>query len=377
MKVAAIFFLSVMKCFQLFSQQTSDLQEILANVSKAQASLKSINYSIERMDTLVTGGTRTMKGNVIISFDVRDTILGFRFWAKRNNENTENIYDGDAWYEADTVAKTYRRWNNIAVLQNMLNSGSGRLLLPDLVKLDTTKNNGITLQENKNHVEIIIHYPDLVEYNVIDRKKIVTIDKANWLPVAVREHQETDGKVQDLYFHITGIAINPGTSYNFSAPPFLKEYTYLLPDPVKSAPKLLPGMSAPYFRLESFDGKKVASDDLKGKVVLIDFWEVWCGPCIESMPKIQALHTRYQSKGFSVLGITNDLAQLSSARKFAERKKIQFPLLIGNGQLKYDYQLNAVPLYVLIDRKGIIRLVSLGYNEEVEQMIEAVLKQLK
>lgn len=367
-------FLFVMQCTTLFSQETTNLTDIFTKVRKAQASLQSVSYKIERTDTLVTDDVRTMKGTVIISVDKADTILGFCFRAKKDNENAEKIYDGHSCYETNTETKTYSMQNSAFALQNMLYGGGGHLVLLDLIKLDTTKNNGITLRVNKNDYDIIIRYPDLTEYNVIKRTKTVTIDKENLLPVAVREHQETDGKVQDLYYHITAIAINPATTYNFSEPPFLKEYAYQPPEPVNTKPKLAKGTSAPHFRLESFDGKMFSSNSYKGKVVLLDFWEVWCSPCIESMPKITALYSKYHNKGLEVYGITNDLKQLSSARAFARRKQINFPLLIGSEQIKKDYHVEAFPYYVLIDRKGIIRMVSLGYTEDLEKVIEDILK---
>lgn len=357
----------------LLSQKTANLQEVLAGVWKAQA-LTSINYSVWRRDTLVTDDIRTMKGDVIISVDKADAILGFRFWAKMDGESSEKIYDGHVCYETDTNAKTYKMLNSDNALQHMFYSGSGHLVIPDLVKLDTTKSSSISVQVNKDSYDIIINYPDLTAYNVIKRRKVVTIDKLNMLPVSVRQHQETDGKVQDLYFHITTMAINPAITYNFTVLPFLKEYTYLHPGSVNTKPKLKENISAPYFNLQSFDGTIISSDDFKGKVVLLDFWEVWCGPCIESIPRVMALYDKYHARGLYIYGITNDLKQLSSAKAFAKRKAINFPLLAGNEQFKKDYQLNAVPMYVLIDRKGIIREVSVGYTDKLERDIAEALK---
>jgi peroxiredoxin len=373
MKVTAIIFLFVMQSKILLSQKTANLQEVLAGVWKAQA-LTSINYSVWRRDTLVTDDIRTMKGDVIISVDKADAILGFRFWAKMDGESSEKIYDGHVCYETDTNAKTYKMLNSDNALQHMFYSGSGHLVIPDLVKLDTTKSSSISVQVNKDSYDIIINYPDLTAYNVIKRRKVVTIDKLNMLPVSVRQHQETDGKVQDLYFHITTMAINPAITYNFTVLPFLKEYTYLLPGSVNTKPKLKENISAPYFNLQSFDGTIISSDDFKGKVVLLDFWEVWCGPCIESIPRVMALYDKYHARGLYIYGITNDLKQLSSAKAFAKRKAINFPLLAGNEQFKKDYQLNAVPMYVLIDRKGIIREVSVGYTDKLERDIAEALK---
>lgn len=376
MKVTAMLFLFLIQGTVLTGQNKINPMDVITEVCKAQTAVKSVDYSIERRDTLVTGDIRSMKGSVKISVDKSDTILGFHFWAKKINENTEKIYDGLACYETNINSNTYRFWNSTSVLQNLLYSGGGHLVVPDLIKLDTSKNNGITLLENKNSYDIIISYPDLTEYNVIKREKIVTIDKTNMLPVAVRQHQETYGKVQDLYFYITTITISPGSPYNFAALPFLKAYTYLAPEPVASKPALQQGMPAPYFSLESFDGKAISSNDFKGKVMLLDFWEIWCGPCIEAMPKIMALYDNYHSRGLEIFGITNDLKQLSSARAFSERKQINFPLLIGNEQVKKDYRSEAVPLYVLIDRKGIIWMVSLGYTDELEKKIAEALDQV-
>jgi peroxiredoxin len=92
------------------------------------------------------------------------------------------------------------------------------------------------------------------------------------------------------------------------------------------------------------------------------------------MPEVIALYNKYYDKGLAVYGITNDLKQLPSARAFAEKKKINFPLLIGNEQVKKEYQLEAVPLYVLIDKKGIIRLIRPGYSAELEEMVLDILK---
>lgn len=113
----------------------------------------------------------------------------------------------------------------------------------------------------------------------------------------------------------------------------------------------------------------------KGKAVLIDFWEVWCGPCMASMPKVQHLYDEYKDKGFQVLGIINDTKQLEPSRLMIKNKKFSFPMLVGNVQLKKDYRLNgAVPLYVLINKSGQISFISQGYSTEMETAIKKAIE---
>ena len=79
------------------------------------------------------------------------------------------------------------------------------------------------------------------------------------------------------------------------------------------------------FSLQAFNGGTVSSDTFKGKVVLLDFWEVWCGPCIASMPKVQKLYEQYKDKNFLAYGIMNETAQLQSSKLLVEKKKLAFP----------------------------------------------------
>ncbi|RYG51392.1 MAG: TlpA family protein disulfide reductase [Chitinophagaceae bacterium] len=70
--------------------------------------------------------------------------------------------------------------------------------------------------------------------------------------------------------------------------------------------------------------------DYSGKVVLIDFWEVWCGPCMVSMPKVQHLYDQCKVKGLEVLAIINDTKQLEPSIRIVKNKQYSYPMLLGN-----------------------------------------------
>lgn len=352
--------------------------EIISAVRKSQESIKTISYKTIRHDTLVTGDFRTLTGHVKIRADKSDLTLGFLFWAKEDQVKSQLVFNGNMFYTTNEDQKTYTISTNPTALKNVLYQAGGRVVVPDLIKIDTSANNGLSLSKDNHFYYLTITYPDLTRYNVTKRYKTLTIDKASLLPVAVRQHQETLDKVQDLTWNLEQIRLNEDDfSYDFFAPDFLKIFTPEIPEITQTHPLMaLKGKQAPLFELKSFDNKPFALQATAGKVVLLDFWEVWCGPCIESMPKVQQLYDKFKDKGLVVYGIINDVRQLESSKKLVDRKsEIEFPMLIGNDALKKDYQVNAVPQYVLIDKKGKINFISLGYSDTIASEIEKLLSE--
>jgi len=352
------------------------VRELVSLVRESQKSIRTISYKMTRNDTLVTGDIRTISGDVKMQVDTSETVFGFDFWAKEDGVNSQMIFNGNMAYETDDENKVYDITTSPAKMEDLLYHAGGRIVVPDLVKLDTSGARGFRISKDERFYFLTIYYPDLTAYDVINRYKKITIDKAQMLPVAVTQHQETLGKVQNLAWNVQHMRINEAAfRYDFASPDILKTYSQKVRAVSSGHPLMtLKGKPAPQFHLKSFDGKIISSQDLDGKVVLLDFWEVWCGPCIESMPKVQQLYARFKDKGFMVYGVTNDLKQLESSKKYALRKpEIQFPMLIGNAGVKDDYRIDAVPQYVLIDRHGKITFLSLGYSGDIESAIVSAL----
>lgn len=354
-------------------------KDIISRVIKAQTSLKTISYTLDRRDTLLTNDVRTMSGNVKLEIDDRNTnTMGFKFWAKKDGESEERVYDGYVAYTINPQTQTYTLATSKSGILNILNGGGGHIVFPDLVKLDTSKASGFFVREDEHNYYLTLTYPDYTAENVTNRFKIFTIDKDVMLPLAMKNHQESYGNIQDLYYKVRDLEINGSDfKYDFTSLTFLDQYKQQVSvQGTMNLPiRALKGHEAPSFTLSTFSGETMSSSDFKGKVVLLDLWEVWCSPCIAAMPKLESIYDRYKNKGLLVYGISSDIRGLNAAKNMVLKKGIKIPMLIGDEQFRKDYYLSsiALPMYLLIDKSGKISLLWNGFTDEIEDEIKNAL----
>ncbi|OIN59886.1 TlpA disulfide reductase family protein [Arsenicibacter rosenii] len=354
-----------------------DVHHLIKAVYEKQASLTTVSYTLERTDTLVTGHVRQLNGQAAIRPDRNDHRLGFWFRAKQDDIAGEVIYDGHVGYVTDDHKKTYTLVTDTTAFASLLYQSGGRMVVSDLIRLDTTKVVRFQLTQDDAYYFLTMHYADIKQYDVINRYKQLQIDRSTLLPVRVRQHQETLGKVQDLFYKISSVKINTVLADSlFREPAFLQTYRQELPvvNSKKPAGRLV-GQPAPDFRLATLQGDSLSSTAFAGKVTLLDFWEVWCGPCLASMPKVEQLYRKYNQQGLQVYGITHEVQQLDAVRRLLTKWQLPFLTLIGSNQVRQRYGLDVIPFYVLIDRKGVIRLVSQGFSDDIERTVQQLVSQ--
>ena len=120
------------------------------------------------------------------------------------------------------------------------------------------------------------------------------------------------------------------------------------------------GFAAPDFTLETRDGETINLADLRGQVVLLNFWATWCPPCRAEMPAIQDVYDGYRDRGLTVLAVDVGEGDAQVA-PFADERGLTFPILMdGDGAVSRRYQVRAMPSTFFIDQAGIIREVTLG-----------------
>ncbi len=134
---------------------------------------------------------------------------------------------------------------------------------------------------------------------------------------------------------------------------------------------------APDFELKDGDGKVVHLSDYKGKVVLLDFWATWCGPCRIEIPWFTDLERNNKDKGFEVLGVSMDDEGWEVVKPFLSEVGVNYRVLMGNDATAQAYGgVDALPTTFLIDREGKIAAVHLGLTSK-KDIVDGVEKLLQ
>ena len=137
------------------------------------------------------------------------------------------------------------------------------------------------------------------------------------------------------------------------------------------------GTFAPAWQgLESANGPLPHSmNDLRGRVVLIDFWATWCGPCRVSSPHLSELQMRYGVQGLSVVGISTE--STPEVALYAQNMGLRFPVASDpHAQTTQAYTVSSLPTLFVIDKRGVVRDIEVGYDASREPAIEALVRSL-
>ncbi len=141
----------------------------------------------------------------------------------------------------------------------------------------------------------------------------------------------------------------------------------------EGAEQAMIGQPAPEFTLKDLDGNPVSLKDLRGRVVLLDFWATWCGPCRMAMPHLEAFHKELADQGVKVFGI-NLRENAATVRKFMDAQKFTMPILLdADGKVAASYRVSGIPHTVIIGKDGQVLKVNVGYAPGVEEQLKQAL----
>jgi peroxiredoxin len=141
----------------------------------------------------------------------------------------------------------------------------------------------------------------------------------------------------------------------------------------------LVGRAAPDFALKDLEGKQTALSNLKGQVVVLDFWATWCQPCVRSLPELSDFQKDIAGKGVRVYAV-NLQEDRTKVDSFLQAHRLNLPVLLDpQGELAQKFHITAIPETVVIGKDGLVKKIFIGNSsqsmEELRAAVNAALQE--
>lgn len=215
-----------------------------------------------------------------------------------------------------------------------------------------------------------------VHYQINDLEARWYFGKEDLLPRRVDrivQGEEKGATVQVVTNLNTQPEIQDGT-FRLTAPDGFEQKDFSSSDE-ELAEQLLPvGAAAPDFTLRTTGGGTVTLSELRGNVVVLDFWATWCGPCRLAMPGVQELHEKFADKPVKVFGVSTWERPNTDPSKFMDEKKFSYALLYDGDKVAEAYKLEGLPTFYVIDPQGKVIYASTGFQREKVKEIERIIE---
>lgn len=341
---------------------------------------RSINYFSESYHSETSGTT-------FFDFKSSDTTLGFRY--QLENEQYNMVYNGAEAFHLNKKEKTikiyykpkHRDFASLSLLANSI--VTLKRALPAIIEdNEIVKTLTDTSIGNKSYylASFVLQNKTLSGLGSFDMTTIkrtffykIVVDKASYLPLHVI--QTNDGEPKDyMLTSFTEFKSNPSIpselSWYYST--YLNDYK---PASQKKLTLIHPNTMALAWQLSFFNSDdSIQLSNLKGNVVLLEFWIKNCGYCIAAVPKLNALLERYKGKKLQVIGInTHDTKD--DINNFYKKNQPKFKTVYdNNGKVTTDYGVEAFPTVVLIDKNGVVLYAGSFDQEQLEGLLKASFK---
>jgi thiol-disulfide isomerase/thioredoxin len=129
-------------------------------------------------------------------------------------------------------------------------------------------------------------------------------------------------------------------------------------------------------RLQSLDGKPISTDTFRGKVMVVDFWATWCGPCISEIPEFNDLQKKFVGKGVEVMGVALASGSPSEVKPFVDRFKMKYSVVTGDDDQTYDLNIVGYPTTYLVTKDWKVYRVYMGTGRNKARQLEKDIERL-
>ena len=244
----------------------------------------------------------------------------------------------------------------------------------DLRELVTRINNKLK-QDQTNETDLA---DDLKEFDVLvsRHKDAKAEDRAHVLVMKAQLYLQVLDKPENALEVFKQIRKDfPDTQVNGNTDELIKTLQAMI-DRKKNRESLVPGSTFPDFNEKDLEGRPLSISNYKGKVVLVDFWATWCGPCIRELPQIQQSYDKFHGKGFEIVGVSLD-EDKARLEQFVKQRKMAWPEFFDGkrweNKLAVKYGVDATPTGYLIDREGKI-IAKLSSADDLESQVSKALE---
>ncbi len=388
-----------------------------AFIDKFRAAVKSINSISCTVTQSMTTGDKTERqtGDLVAIIsrpdEGRAKITHFKITSKRDAIDGVWSFDGASAYKIDNAAKTFATMEapdgafpaqDVAMIvptwiygSDVLSNPGAKLVgarfLPDAVV------DGVKCRVVEYRVEMT--FPEAASEDSAKDKKseppVMTMVQTRSVGAddlvsrKIESHTSTTGVPDDQPRTFTAAYTNVKINSN----PAEKSFTLAAPEGYKTTkprasalgiPSNEPefnvavGDPAPDFSLSSGDGTTVTLASLKGRVVLLDFWATWCGPCKMAMPGVQKIHEKYAGKKVSVFGVDtwergSSEQKIEKPKKYMAEKKYTYGLLFSGDDLAKQIGISGIPTFLVIGPDGKILHIGSGFDESGDEKLAAII----
>ena len=373
---------------QLTNSQSENANLCLIRMSQKLDNLKNIRYDNKRELNYSSENYHNISTwTVYHEFQSTDTILGFKY--QITDSTLSQIFNGIEKFDLnkkDSTIKLYdnptkKSFGNLSALYNSivtLKYGL-HLIIGDETAFkaitDTTINdiqyNLVTINIGKRRIRNLGEGFDAMTTKSNFIYKVI-IDKATYLPLEIIQTNDLNNDFIKTSF--TNIEPNTNKiaeiSWRYST--YLTDYKSTQNNAVPSLPAI--GSLATYWRLEEYNkGNLISLSDLKGKVVLLDFWIKSCAPCIESVPHLNDLQNLFKDKDFKIISI-NSYDSKEDVKSFCQKHKVDYTVLLNGKEIAEKYGVCGFPTFFIIDNTGKIIYSHAGYETSLQLKIEQIIK---